>query len=84
LQTNVNSIIVCYFLIEKIINRIHALISLKIAERSEAKSLKRRSLKSLFFMQSFASRFLLRYAQSFKAKSKRTTYWSFSQGLIIF
>jgi hypothetical protein len=33
----------------------------------------------LFFMQSFASRFLLRYAQSFKAKSKRTTYWSFSR-----
>ena len=59
LQTNVNSIIVCYFLNEKNINRIHALISLKIAERSEAKSLKRSFLSKLSFIFHAKLRFAL-------------------------
>jgi hypothetical protein len=50
LQTNVNSIIVCYFVNEKTINIVHAKISLKIAERSEAKSSKRSFLSKLSFI----------------------------------
>jgi hypothetical protein len=68
LQTNVNSIIVCYFLNEKIINIIHAIISLKIAERSQQFEAKHYvKIIIFFFMRSYASCFLLRYAKSFKA-----------------
>jgi len=57
-----------------------------MAERSEAKSAKRRFatkyLKILFLTRCFASRFLLRFAQPFLAKFKLTTNWSLSpQGL---
>jgi len=57
-----------------------------MAERSEAKSAKRsfasKYFKFLFLTRSFASRFLLRFAQPFLAKFKWTINWSLSpQGL---
>ena len=61
-------------------------ISLKMAEQSEAKRAKR-SFASKYFKiwlltRSFASRFLLRFAQPFLAKFKWTINWSLSpQGL---
>jgi len=57
-----------------------------MAERSEAKNAKQsfapKYLKFSFLTRSFASRFLLRFAQPLLAKFNRTTYWSFSpQGI---
>ena len=57
-----------------------------MAERSEAKSAKRsfasKYFKFAFLTRSFASRFLLRFAQPFLAKFKWTINWSLSpQGL---
>jgi len=57
-------------------------MSLKMAERSEAKSAKRsfasKYFKFSFLTRSFASRFLLRFAQPFLATFKWTINWSLS------
>jgi len=70
-------------------NKLSAYFSIKMAERSEAKSAKRsfasKYLNFLFLTRSFASRFLLRFAQPFLAKNQMTTTLSLSsQGLILF
>jgi len=67
----------------KVTNLFSSSVSLKISERSEVKSAKRSfALKySLFrfLTRSFASRFLLRYAQPFLAKLNWTINFSLSQ-----
>ena len=60
-----------------------------MAERSEAKSVKRSFASKIkvqnILTRSFASRFKLRFAQPFLAKLKRSTYWQISQkGLMKF
>ena len=72
----------------KVTSKLSTSFSLKLTQRSEAKSAKRsfasKYLKFLFLTRSFASRFQLHFAQPILAKLKLTINWSPSpQGLTV-